>query len=65
MNSHNAKTESVMKNKSVCTGTEKEDVRVNKSRLLGIAELSISENCDQGSDPYNSHRPTRHHQVQD
>ena len=54
MNSHNAKTESVIKNESVCTGTEKEDVRVIKSRLLGIAELSISEDCDQGSDPYNS-----------
>ena len=54
MNSHNAKTESFIKNESVCTGTEKEDVRVIESRLVEASELSISEDCDQGSDPYNS-----------
>lgn len=54
MNSHNAKTESVIKSESVRTGTEKEDVRVIESRLVGAAELSISEDCDQGGDPYNS-----------
>jgi len=54
MNSHNAKTESVEKNVSACTGTKKEDVRVIESRLVDAPELSISEDCDQGSDPYNS-----------
>ena len=53
MNSHNAKTESVIKSESVRAGTE-EDVRVIQSSLIGAAELSISEDCDQGSDPYNS-----------
>jgi hypothetical protein len=54
MNSHNAKPESLIKNESVRTGTEKEDVRVIESRLVAANELSISEDCDQGSDPYNS-----------
>jgi len=54
MNSHNAKTESVIKSESVRAGTEKEDARVIESRLIGAAELSISEDCDQGGDPYNS-----------
>ena len=54
MNSHNAKTEPVTRNESVRTGTEREDVRVIESSLVEASELSISENCDQGSDPYNS-----------
>jgi len=54
MSSHNAKTESVMKNESVPVRTEKEDVRVIDTSLVAATEFSISEDCDQGSDPYNS-----------
>jgi hypothetical protein len=54
MNSHNAKTEPVTRNESVGTGADREDVRVIESSLVEASELSISENCDQGSDPYNS-----------
>ena len=54
MNSHNAKTESAIRNESVRTGTEKEDVRVIDTSLVAATELSISDDCDQGSDPYNS-----------
>jgi len=54
MNSHNAKTEPVTRNESVGTGADREDVQVIESSLVEASELSISENCDQGSDPYNS-----------
>ncbi len=54
MSSHNAKTGSVMKNESVRTGTEKEDVRVIDTSLVAATEFTISEDCDRGSDPYNS-----------
>ena len=54
MNPHNTKTESVIRNGSDRTGSERETVRVTKSRLIGAVELSISEDCDPGSDPYNS-----------
>ena len=43
-----------MKNESVRTGTEKDDVRVIDTSLVAATEFSISEDCDQGSDPYNS-----------
>lgn len=54
MNSHNPKTESVLKSESVNITSSQEDVRVIKSNLQDVAELSISEDDDQGSDPYNS-----------
>jgi len=54
MNSHNTKTEPVTRNESVRTVTESEDVRVIESRPIEASELSISEDRDQGSDPYNS-----------
>ena len=54
MNPHNTKTESVTRNDSVRTGSERDTVRVTKSRLIGAVDLSISEDCDPGGDPYNS-----------
>ncbi len=45
MNSHNTKPESIVR---------KESARVNKSSLVEVDKLSISEDFDQGSDPYNS-----------
>ena len=54
MNSHNTKTESIVGNGPVRTGSESEAVRLTRSRLVGATELAISEDCDQGSDPYNS-----------
>lgn len=60
MNSHNTKTESVVKHESVEIVAEREEVRVIKSQLVGAQELSISDDDDLGSDPYNS---TGHHVV--
>ena len=54
MNSHNAKTESVVKNVSVQITAEPEDPRVIASNLVELADLAISEDDDKGSDPYNS-----------
>ena len=54
MNPHNTKTKSVIRNGSVRSGSERDAVRVTSSRLIGAADLSISEDCDPGGDPYNS-----------
>ena len=54
MNSHNAKTESVVKNVSVQITAEPEGPRVIASNLVESADLAISEDDDRGSDPYNS-----------
>jgi hypothetical protein len=54
MNPHNVKTESVIRNGSVRTGSERDSVRVTRSRLIGAVDLSISEDCDPGGDPYNN-----------
>ena len=54
MNPHNAKTESVVRDGSDRSGSKKDEVRVTSSRLIGAVDLSISEDCDTGSDPYNS-----------
>ena len=54
MNPHNAKTESVVRDGSVHSGSEKDAVRVTKSSLIGAVDLSLSEDCDPGGDPYNS-----------
>ena len=54
MNSHNTKTEPITGNGPVRTGSESEAVSVTGSRLVGATELAISEDCDQGGDPYNS-----------
>jgi hypothetical protein len=54
MNSHNAKTEPVTRSESARTETDIEDVRVVESHLVEASELSISEDRDQGSDPYNN-----------
>ena len=51
---HNTKAESIMRNKTVRITDDQEDVRVLTSSLGKAPELSISEDCDQGSDPYNS-----------
>ena len=54
MNSHNPKTESVIRSESVRITDDREEVRVIKSGLHEATELSISEDDDIGSDPYNS-----------
>ena len=54
VNSHNPKTESVIRTESVRITRDQDEVRVIKSRLHEAAELSISEDDDAGSDPYNS-----------
>ena len=54
MNSHNAKTESIVKNVSVQITAEPEEPRVIASNLVELADLAISEDDDKGSDPYNS-----------
>ena len=54
MNSHNTKTESVIRIGSDRTRSERDAVRVTRSRLIGPVDLSISEVCDPGGDPYNN-----------
>lgn len=54
MNSHNAKTDSQAKLESVRIETDHDDVRVVKTKLKDAAELSISDDQDDGGDPYNS-----------
>lgn len=54
MNSHNPKTESVIRAESVRITGDQDDVRVIESNLQEAVELSISEDDDKGSDPYNS-----------
>jgi len=54
MNSHHTKAESGPEIKSVRIASDEDDVRVVSANLLEAAELSISEEDDKGSDPYNS-----------
>ncbi len=54
MNSHNAKADLVVKIESVQIGFDEDEVRVLKSDLVKAPELSISDDYDTGSDPYNS-----------
>lgn len=54
VNSHNPKPESVITAESVRITGDQDDVRVIKSNLQEAVELSISEDDDRGSDPYNS-----------
>jgi hypothetical protein len=54
MNSHNIKTESIVGNGPVRIGSENEAVKVTGSRRVEATELSVSEDRDQGGDPYNS-----------
>ena len=58
MITHNTKTESVVSQESVGIVSDREDARIIKSNLDKVADLSISEDDDAGSDPYNS---TGHH----
>jgi hypothetical protein len=57
MNSHNPKSESVVRPgtaQTVQIVPERADPRVISSNLVDIDQLSISEDCDTGGDPYNS-----------
>lgn len=58
MITHSTKTETVVSKESVSIVSEREDARVIKSKLNKVVDLSISEDDDTGSDPYNS---TGHH----
>ena len=51
MNSHNTKTEKVVKNESVGTGTD--SVRVLRMDLIDTDDLAIADE-NVGGDPYNS-----------
>ena len=53
MNSHNAKTEAVVKNVTVQIAANEEESRIVSANLIESAELAITED-DTGSDPYNS-----------
>jgi hypothetical protein len=53
MNSHNTKTEAVVKNVTVQIAANEEGPRVVNANLVESAELTISDD-DTGSDPYNS-----------
>jgi len=54
MNSHNTKTEAVVKNVTVQIAANEEETRVVSENLIESADLSISDDDDTGSDPYNS-----------
>lgn len=60
MITHNTKTESVVSRESASIVSDREDARVIKSKLDKVTDLSISEDDDAGSDPYNS---TGHHVI--
>ena len=53
MNSHNPKTEAVVKNVTVQIAANEEESRIVNENLIESAELAISDD-DMGSDPYNS-----------
>jgi len=52
MNSHN--TKSASRPETVQIVPERADPRVINTNLVDVDQLSISEDCDTGSDPYNS-----------
>jgi hypothetical protein len=54
MNSHNPKPQSVAPGKLVRIETDRNDVRVLRSRLRELDELAIVDDYDNGGDPYNS-----------
>ncbi len=54
MNSHNTRTELFERDETSRDAANEEDVRVLNTSLVEAAELSISEDCDPGGDPYNS-----------
>lgn len=60
MDSHNTKSESLVKKETIQIVAEREDVRVIKANLTTPAELSLSLEDDAGVDPYNS---TGHHVI--
>lgn len=60
MNSQNSKTGSINKADLIRIVPERAEPRLIRSNLMDIDQLSISEDCDPGSDPYNS---TGHHVI--
>lgn len=54
MITHNTKTGSVVSQESVSIVSERGDARVIKTKLNPVLDLSISQEDDTGSDPYNS-----------
>jgi hypothetical protein len=54
MNSRNTKTELAVRNEFVRIVADRDDVRVIRSDLMGVAALSISDDDDKGNDPYNN-----------
>lgn len=54
MNSHNAETDSQAKTESGRIVTDQDDVRDVQTNLVDAAEWSISDDLENGGDPYNS-----------
>jgi len=54
MNSHNTKIRSDDSNATTLKTADQDEVRVIKSSLVEASDLSISDELDKGSDPYNS-----------
>lgn len=54
MNSHNTKTRSDGSNAPVVAKADQDEVSVLKTSLVQASDLSISDDLDKGSDPYNS-----------
>jgi len=54
MNSHNIKTDKVVRDEPVRIVTDHKGVRVIKSELVDASELSIADDFDTGGDPYNN-----------
>ena len=54
MNSHNIKTEQVVKNESARIDSDDESVRVVRADLVEEPELTVADDFNLGGDPYNS-----------
>ena len=54
MNSHNTKTEKVVKNESVGVGSGTDSVRILQMDLVDPEDLAIADDLNTGGDPYNS-----------
>lgn len=54
MNSHNTKTEKVVKKESVGVGSGTDSVRVLQMDLIDPQDLAIADDVNTGGDPYNS-----------
>ena len=54
VNSHNPDKDGVVKHETVLIETGPQDVRVLRTKLKNLDDLSIADDVDFGTDPYNS-----------